>query len=693
MANKKHLLAHTPGRDEQEVLPNGRTGFATKLMLIIGLILLTATAQAAWWNTDWEGKTAIRLPNQDLNTGTTIQIRNIDMTTLTAMADLNDVRIVDENTNTQLDRICDGTSTSIDANCYFRMPNSLTAGDAARNTTYYLYYNNTSAGNPPTGNAARTTVCGFEEGEICFYTKNQGSEITDWNRFDSNGYQIEADEELELEGQANLETRKDLNYTTWMLDVTGQSTGASLRIENSATKEMCKIYVNNGAIKDSSGATIISHTAATWYKLEIGFRNEFPNPCKHAVYDYNGTPLGWTQTAHVEALSDNNTVNIINATVNTGEGNVYFDNFFLGTPTIATTQAIGAILNFTSQTTGNVIYSENTALGGDGFSFTGTDVNIPFDHMPTGGTVTVNFNNGRQTYAFLTPEQENADTNTTIRIIPDTNGTTTAEYTTGQGGLIEQGEILIETFNADTNTFQTIGQMITNANGEIFFYADTNKTARLTATHGSYQTATWTGLLQPIWENTDTIPLIAGGEIVTPITATMTCIADAGTRITEPRQVLIVCDARTPTEICFRRYQNGAIQAADDCNTGTAGWHTINVNLQDTNYFVQVFANDTIFASFTFEYEPSQFATGNWEWAFPTPVGSVQNQNAFIILYIMLIVASAATGALFSKGLDTFFIGSIFLTRFPGVEWYFTPIAICAVAYYAAKLIQPYWSR
>lgn len=292
-------------------------------------------ADWAWWNASWDAKKAIQLPNQDINAGATIEVM-VDFSAITVMSDLNDVRVVDENTDSELDRMFTpgSSSSSTDANMYFRLPNSLTAGDAARNTTYYMYYDNAAAGSPPDSNTAMTTACGWEGGEGCFLDQESGDTNSVLSKFGGMSYDIDPGETVTrisgLSGDpGDLNRSFDMNYSYWQYDQTGNAQGGMALIKEN-NKYICHIYMYSGEIHYNPGnVNLYDHAPQTWYRFEIYYPDEAAQ-CTYTVYDEEGNTLAvakanpYEQTGEVYKYFFNNT-----------QGVYHLDNLYQDRPTTA----------------------------------------------------------------------------------------------------------------------------------------------------------------------------------------------------------------------------------------------------------------------------------------------------------------------------------------------------------------------
>jgi len=122
-----------------------------------------------WWDSDWDSKYALQITTGiDYNAGTIIKVGDIDLSAINSQcADLSDVRVVNADTNTELDVNIMGNSTSADGNVSFKLDVALTAG--TYNTKYYLYSNNSAC--PAKTNEFNLGIFNdtFEDGD---YTNN-----------------------------------------------------------------------------------------------------------------------------------------------------------------------------------------------------------------------------------------------------------------------------------------------------------------------------------------------------------------------------------------------------------------------------------------------------------------------------------------------------------------------------------------
>lgn len=307
------------------------------LCLTVVLLVLVSGSQvfAATCDASYSSKT-IFLPDQDMNRGITVNIQNIDFSSMgVALADLNDVRVFDENGGCEeLDRICDGTSASVDGNCYFRLNNSFTKGRPGRNSTYFLYYGNASAGEPPDENVARASVCGWETGESCFLTTGDslGDTNTAISRFGDTSYFMDGSAQRSIVRLDGLGSRgADLNYTTWFYDGSGQSTGVILQLQKTGEQILCNTYVLTGEVRTRDGTSFYAYSAATWYQLHTSYEDGATD-CFYTIRDVDGNDLAASPDT---PAGTGGTVARVVSTINVGVRQLHFDNRFLSAPVVA----------------------------------------------------------------------------------------------------------------------------------------------------------------------------------------------------------------------------------------------------------------------------------------------------------------------------------------------------------------------
>ena len=113
--------------------------------LLLAFLLLFGSYGSAWWDNSWSERRPIILPPSDITKHTTLEVDwNAAFPLTEAQASLADLRIVDENTLTDLNRTCSGSYTG-DGNCFFRMPRDWNAGYEGSDSQFYIYYGNGGA--------------------------------------------------------------------------------------------------------------------------------------------------------------------------------------------------------------------------------------------------------------------------------------------------------------------------------------------------------------------------------------------------------------------------------------------------------------------------------------------------------------------------------------------------------------------
>lgn len=352
------------------------------------------------------------LPNIDFNKGTTVRIE-FDASVLSVISDLNDVRVVDENNLTEIDRICDGTSTSIDANCFFRMPFSMEGANPGRNSTYFVYYLNPAAGNPPDKNAARTTVFGSEDGERPFPTIDLGEESTEEALFGEKSYKSNSGGVINFENPVE-QLRVDQNYVFSMKFTAGDSVVAI----KSASDQVCLVIKSDNNLLVFAGGSINLGTvvASEWYKAQIRYEG---GDCFYTIFDSNNLVFG---TPIFGGSNDPGDIVSVSFFITAG-GTNFVDNFYISPATDAI--GLGATL---LQTSGAI---DVNIVAIDGFDATGV---FPEFNPGVDGNLTIDFNvfnvdNNRMTVDinFSTSQSQGTgsviinDLNLTSAVCPDLN--------------------------------------------------------------------------------------------------------------------------------------------------------------------------------------------------------------------------------------------------------------------------------
>lgn len=101
-----------------------------------------------WWNASWKRKYPITIcPNTDLNKGQLIWLKDVNFVDMQAKTNLEDVRVIDENTNTELNRKTGGTNATTDGNIFYAIDNPLPKG-SCNSDTYFVYSENAAATMP-----------------------------------------------------------------------------------------------------------------------------------------------------------------------------------------------------------------------------------------------------------------------------------------------------------------------------------------------------------------------------------------------------------------------------------------------------------------------------------------------------------------------------------------------------------------
>lgn len=119
--------------------------FFFHMLLFLILIILTNPVFAAYSY----GKNIEICAGTDLNKGQLVWIKDIDFSQLTGIqADLDDVRVFNNNSNTELQRIVQGTNVSTDGNIFFNLDKNILKNTC--DTNYTLYYGDAAVSAPDT---------------------------------------------------------------------------------------------------------------------------------------------------------------------------------------------------------------------------------------------------------------------------------------------------------------------------------------------------------------------------------------------------------------------------------------------------------------------------------------------------------------------------------------------------------------
>ena len=296
------------------------------LLALAILLVFSSGAHAEWFDTDWEFKRPIQLPGQDLNKYTVIRV-DVNFADLEVIADMNDLIVVDENTGIEVWRLFDGNFETEDGNLYFPLNNQFSEGDPDFNSTYFIYYGNSS---PPNKDfnilATRATTANFEtntfEGWVLL---NDFGEIDSTSKLDGT-YSMNTDDDgltgnFFRSGIPSLnDSNNDVNYSTLFKteDTTVETYG--YRLFNRATgKTPCVINIKTGTFFYNDGIGVVDSTVAaandTTYKLEINYVDG--GRCYHTVYEADGTPIMLSNGAPEDASAEPDEINIFTTATGT----------------------------------------------------------------------------------------------------------------------------------------------------------------------------------------------------------------------------------------------------------------------------------------------------------------------------------------------------------------------------------------
>jgi len=276
---------------------------ATKVMASIKN-LIVEEKEWAWWNANWEKKRALTdlTAAIDLNATTNaIWIKNLDVSGFGLCSDLNDLRVVNETTSTELDCNIMGAYNSTDLNVFCLLDKDLAESTAYND--YYLYYDN-AACPAPTRLKFNTSLDGFEDGD--WNSEGAGEGKPDWECKDP------GDQAL-VDGQGCVIEEsivKSGDYSVKVVDVDGDPTPIPMLItsvndislidgnvkvfrawlratdaQGGCKYDMAPIGIQ-GAIKDNYiqiydggnwQSTGVSASADTWYLFEFFFFDDIRN--------------------------------------------------------------------------------------------------------------------------------------------------------------------------------------------------------------------------------------------------------------------------------------------------------------------------------------------------------------------------------------------------------------------------------
>lgn len=380
-------------------------------------------------------------------------------------------------------------------------------------------------------------------------------------------------------------------------------------------------------------------------------------------------------------------------------------------------------IDFTWATSGRVYYSNPNGDAGYAFTTTGdrNTLDLNQDEFPISGYVTVVFNNDKQEFTFPVNDF-NIDTNIHVWARPedgetDVNGTITAQYISKTGIGIANARIRMEWLDTDTNTYEYIGQMYTDDDGEIRFYTKTDQiTIRLTAQHDNYGESSWIGqpdvyyqasLTIPIREGETTIDVI-GDEHFTyanSVFGNYTTVQDAELTVYAVNRLLNL------TTYCFRTLYDGTTQSTigndQNCFTGIRADFEQSILEYDLNLTIEVYTIDNPVGG-VYDTSTAVKIASYWRtvieplfepvtFTFPS-LTTDEDREMFFFIFLILVVISAVAGTLFGKGKDTFLIGATALALIgynqgTGPLQVFFWIAIIAIIHYVLGMVKVYYGE
>lgn len=523
-------------------------------------------------------------------------------------------------------------------------------------------------------------------------------DITDWTTISATGGAFTTQDTNSISGKAaRIETDGDNDsqkievkspvYTTGRINLwinTGEylnggiSGSTPMEFEVSDTNTLYMFQINFSPTQGlrlvtDLGATNLLPTAAvpswTWYNLQIAKRGN--GAIDVNVLNEEGVLInGEENIALYWAWED--TIRVV--------GQITDDLAVQRVALFDTMEDYDNNITFSSSTSGEVWWEE------EGYSFTESNLKLDTMELPE-ERITILFNYNWQIYEFTNdlynPISEE------LEIITTSGGTATAKYRDLAAGEVEGATVRVYELDTDTNSWKLTNQIYTDASGEIQFNAeDVNSIVKLEASKSGYETGTRTVRIEPyIAADGPTILILSGQDL--EIEKGRQFWTDTPLQVSSTTTANVYFTALDEYTVCFREYYDGAQIGSETCSTGTTIRYQVDVNTADVNFFVEALIGGALQTTFTFQYVQPSFEGG---FTFPTPVGDEETQDYFFVLFIMLIILAAIGDALFTKGLGTFFIGSMFLTTVPGAGLYFLPMALCAVMYYFSGWAKEYWS-
>lgn len=314
--------------------------------------------EAAWWNSDWTKKRQIQFPLQTITQGTTIVMSWYQNEFSAAQADLNDLRIVDESTNTELNRDCHGTwgktkPTTNDGNCFFTLPRIINSGEAQ----IYAYYDNIANVTAPTFYGVDANAIGFETGETLNAAQNAGVISSVDKKFGTYSYLIENlayGNGLKITDILTDAQSGDYNYSVWAM--TGKHAFDTyvqwFSLKDAGDVLVCgtgfRSYTTYTRFRNATGTVFSGNIDLNeWYNLQWHYTNG-ASTCYLTIYKSN-REVFWIMT---ENSGNTNDIAAVHAFADaTGAYTTFWDNYYYGAPTKAT--GLGAIETESAAPTGD----------------------------------------------------------------------------------------------------------------------------------------------------------------------------------------------------------------------------------------------------------------------------------------------------------------------------------------------------
>jgi len=291
-----------------------------------------------WWNSEYNYKKQIQFPSQTITQHKTIQLEWSNNEFANASSDdLNDLRIVDDSTNTEIERECTGKRQ--DGNCFFRLPRTI---NGATENQIMAYYGNSDATGPAYYGLDANAI-GFEDDEAVTGTENYGT-IVETEAFRGiHSYEIDGEAWLngfQITDVLNDTQSADYNYSAWF-KITSHSTDGYVHrfdLQTAATGDICTIGVRSYGTysrwRDQDAAVYYGPNVAldTWYNFQLYHPNG-DSKCYVTIRLEDGTDIvNWVNNATTSTDAG------ILAIEGDGPGatNGYWDNSFYGAPVKAT---------------------------------------------------------------------------------------------------------------------------------------------------------------------------------------------------------------------------------------------------------------------------------------------------------------------------------------------------------------------